>query len=277
VVVSQTLLTTSYPSLTFLSLLPAPGQGGSSSPRLTVLAHLSGPPSTTTSTSSLIQTITTSILPRTATFLARLRRERFSLEEARHLREEQDRAFRATERKDRDQMQVQKQKDELARIQKERADRVQREKSDLIHKRRFWRRYARKHLLPPSFGPLRVALRTPVSAERNLRQFIPGPSTLALFIFAETLLIPPSDRPETDPDTPPEGYEPEWDFRIVTTYPRCEIQRVEGGGEGGWEAVKGAGGALFAEKVEGGAWGDAEMRERDGESDGESDEDAEEA
>ena len=267
-VVSQTLLTTTYPSLTFLSLLPSPVHGsGSSSPRLTVLTALSGPPSTTTSTSSLIQTITTSVLPRTATFLARLRREKFSLEEARHLREEQDRAFRDAERKDREKMQVQKQKEEMAQIQRDRAEREEREKVDRIDKRRVWRRYARKHLLMPSSGSIRIALRTPLSAERNIRQFSPGPSTLPLFVFAETLLIPPSDSPENDPDSPPGGYEPEWDFRIVTTYPRREIERVKSVGEGEWDAVKSAGGALFAEKVDGGVWGDAEMRERDGESD----------
>ena len=197
-----------------------------------------------------------------------MRRERFSLEEARHLREEQDRAFREAERKDREKMQAQKQMDEMVRIQKERTEREDQEKADRIEKRRVWRRHARKHLLPPSSGPIRVALRTPFSAERNVRHFSPGPSTLPLFVFAETLLIPPSDSPETDPDTAPEGYEPDWDFRIVTSYPRREIERVERrGGEAEWEAVKGAGGSLFAEKMEGGIWGDAESKERDGESD----------
>jgi len=114
-----------------------------------------------------------------------------------------------------------------------------------------------------------VALRTPLFAERTVRQFAPGPSTLSLFVYAETLLIPSSDTIETDPDSPPEGYEPEWGFRIVTFHPRREIERVESGGEPEWEAVKGAGGALFAEKLDGAAWGDAELRDRDGESDDE--------
>ena len=183
------------------------------------------------------------------------------------MREEQDRAFREAEKRDREKMQVQRQKEELARIQQERSEREERKKIQQIEKRRIWRRYARKHLLPPCSGPLRIAIRTPFSAERNIRQFTPSSSTLPLFIYAETLLIPPIDLPEQDPDTPPDEYEPEWDFRIVTTYPRREIMRVESGGEVQWEVVKNAGGALFVEKVEGGIWGDAEMRERDGDSD----------
>ena len=252
--------------MTFLSLLPG-ANGSISSPRLTVLTGISGPPSTITSTSALIHTITTSILPRTASFLARLKRERFSLEEARHLRGEQDRAFREAERKDREKMKVQREKAELERIQKERSDNFAKAKVERISHRRIWRRYARKHLLPPSSGSIRVALRTPLSAERHVRLFEPSQSTLLLFIYAETLLIPPSDAPEDDPDSPPAGYEPEWDFRLVTAYPRREVERDERGGQAGWELVKQAGGALFAEKVEGGVWGDAEMKDANGDSD----------
>jgi FAS-associated factor 2 len=78
-------------------------------------------------------------------------------------------------------------------------------------------------------------MRTPLNAERNVRSFEPGPSTVPLFIFAETLLIPKEDKVEDDPDQPPLGYEPEWDFRIVTTYPRNEVERVESGGEAVWD------------------------------------------
>jgi hypothetical protein len=96
--VSQTLLITTYPSLTFVSLLPNPGYA----PTLRILTTLSGPPSTTTSTSSLIQCITTSILPRTSAFLNRLKRERHTLEESRHLRDEQDKAFKLAESRKRE-------------------------------------------------------------------------------------------------------------------------------------------------------------------------------
>ncbi|ORX39203.1 hypothetical protein BD324DRAFT_576880 [Kockovaella imperatae] len=264
--VSQTLLVTTYPSLTYVSLLPAsPTSNSTASPRLSVLSTLSGPPSTTTSASSIVQTLTNSILPRTGPFLARLKRERLTLEEARHLREEQDRAFKAAERKDRERLQAQRQAEQAERLTKEREARELAEKASQVEKRRQWRRYARKHLLPRSEGSIRVALRTPISSERVIRQFQPGPSTMPLFILAETLLIPPSDVPEEDPESPPEGYEPSFDFRIVTAYPRKEIERVEEGGEAIWNNVTAAGGALFAEKLDGGNWGDEEVKALNGE------------
>ncbi|TXT10727.1 hypothetical protein VHUM_02232 [Vanrija humicola] len=255
--VSQTLLTTTYPALTFASLLPAQN---SSTPRLTILTTLQGPPSTATSTSAIIQTITTSVLPRTNAFLARLRRDRFALEEARHLREEQDRALREAERKDRERLQAARAQADLERVQRERAEREAELQAKALADRRQWRRYARKHLLPAATGPLRVAVRTPLNAERNIRNFAPGPSTLPLFVYTETLLIPPEDDPAEDPDTPPEGYVHAWGFRLVTSFPRKEIELLEGGAEDAWATVKNAGGALFAEKIPGGDWGDAEAK-----------------
>lgn len=261
-------MTTTYPSLTFLSLLPTPS---SSSPKLTVLTTVAGTPSTTTSTSSLIQLITTAILPRTSAYLARLKRERLTLEESRHLRAEQDRAFREAEARDRDKMQRAKVQERQERLEREALEQVRRAKENEVENRRAWRRYARKHLLPPAAatvgsGSIRVALRIPSSSERNIRNFQPGPSTAPLFIYAETLLIPADQTPDTDPDQPPAGYSPPDDFRIVTNYPRLEIARVEDGGEAVWDQVKKAGGALFAEKKEGGNWGDAESAASDDES-----------
>ena len=259
---SQTLMITTYPSLSFLSLLPTPS---SSSPKLSILTSVSGQPSTTTSTSSVIQLVTTSILPRTSAFLARLKRERLTLEESRHLRAEQDKAFREAEQRDREKMQRAKDQEREERLVREAEEQARISKESEVENRRHWRRYARKHLLPPSGGPIRVALRVPSSSERNVRNFEPGPSTFSLFIYAETLLIPADQTPDTDPDTPPAGYTVPDDFRIVTNYPRLEIGRVESGGEGVWDQVKKAGGALFAEKKEDGSWGESESADSDDE------------
>lgn len=220
------------------------------------------------------------MLPRATPFLNRLKRERLSLEEARHLREEQDRAFREAERKDREKLLAQRQTAELERTKVERAEREKSDKEKRQRDRKHWRRYARKHLLTPSAqvtsttpGAIRVSIRTPLSPERNVRYFVPNPSTEQLFIYAETLLIPKTDAEAQDPDSPPERYEPEWDFRIVTTFPRKEIEKKESGGEDAWKTVKDAGGALFAEKVEGGTWADEELKELNGDD---SDEEVEE-
>jgi FAS-associated factor 2 len=160
---------------------------------------------------------------------------------------------------------VQREKEEAERVRKAREVREAEAKARAVDDRNVWRRYARKHLLPPSEGPIRVALRTPINAERNVRNFTPGPSTEALFIYAETLLIPSTYPPEDDPDTPPEGFTPPEDFRIVTAYPRKEVERIHVGAEVVWETVRQAGGAVFAEKVEGGTWCDAEIRQIRGE------------
>lgn len=272
--VAQTLLATTYPSIYFISLLPPSATSGSTSPKMAILSCLAGPPSSATSASQILQTITTSILPRTSAFLARLKRERLTLEEARHLREEQDRAFREAERRDREKARIAKEQADLERIKREREEREADERKQSIEKRKVWRRYARKHLLPPSEGPIRVAVRTPLSAERNMRFFQPSNSTEHLFIYAETLLIPAGDAPADDPDTPPEGYTPPEDFRLVTTYPRKELERTSVGGENVWDIVKQAGGALIAEKIEGGAWAEAEMKELRAAKGEESDEEA---
>lgn len=268
--VSQTLLTTTFPSLTFVSLLPP--AAGSSAPHLSILTTLQGPPSTTTSSSAVLQTLTNSVLPRTSAYLGRLRRERAAIEESRHLREEQDRAFREAERKDREKMQAQRQAEAAERVRKEREAREAQRIVEDKAKRIQWRRYARKHLLPPSQGPIRVALRTPLGAERHMRQFEPSAGTEVLFVWAETLLIPSNEDEEDDPDSPPVDFEPPSDFRIVTQYPRREIERTPVGGEAGWETIKAAGGALFAEKSEGSEWGVEELRALHGED---SDEEAE--
>ncbi|KAI9636848.1 uncharacterized protein MKK02DRAFT_45556 [Dioszegia hungarica] len=261
--VAGTLLATTYPSIYFMSLLP--GHAGAA-PKISIIATLSGSPATSTSSASIIQSLTTSVLPRTNAFLARMKRERSTLEEARHLREEQDRAFASAAQRDQAKILAQRQKETAERQEREaiaareaaerdQKAKAEREKVDALEKRAVWRRYARKHLLSPSDGPLRIALRTPLNASRNVRQFTPGRSTEGLFIYAETLLIPDSDTPESDPDRPPAGYEPPTDFVIVTSYPRKEVPRVSQGGEEAWEMVKKAGGALFAEKAEGSTWG----------------------
>lgn len=254
--VAGTLLATTYPSIYFFSLLP--GHAGAA-PKLSIIATLAGSPATSTNSGIIIQTLTNTVLPRTSAFLARLRRERHTLEEARHLREEQDRAFRDAEARDREKARAAQARADEERAEADRLVREAEEREAEVVKRAVWRRYARKHLLPPApaTNAVRVALRTPLNANRNVRSFAPSASTEELFIYAETLLIPEDCSSESDPDTPPEGFTPPHDFRIVTSYPRKELRRVQEGGEAEWETVRQAGGALFAEKMTGSGWGDA--------------------
>lgn len=179
------------------------------------------------------------------------------------MRAEQDRAFQEAADRDRVRMNEAREKERQERQAREAQEKAKRDKEEATEKRKAWRRYARKHLLPKSEGPIRVALRVPASSERNIRNFTAGPSTLPLFVYAETLLIPTSDTPDSDPDQPPTGFTPPYDFRIVTNYPRKEIELKEQGGEEVWATIKQAGGALFAEKKEDGTWGEAENGDSD--------------
>ncbi|WWC63961.1 uncharacterized protein I303_106567 [Kwoniella dejecticola CBS 10117] len=273
--VAQTLLLTTYPSLTFLSLLPVPN---SSTPKLTILTTLSGSPSTTTSASNILQTLTTTILPRVTPFLNRLKRERLSLEEARHLREEQDKAFKEAERKDREKMQIQRQKEELERIQVQRKEREREEKQKYEQNRKIWRKYAKKHLVPTFFPEgkagetdgVKVAIRTPLSSERHRKTFKRSTSTLSLFVFIDTLLADAegAEGAGVVVDSPPEGFEDDkleninWGFEIVTSFPRREIEATSVNGEEYWNIIKQSGGVLFVERKNGSGWG---MKIKEGE------------
>ncbi|WVW79434.1 hypothetical protein I302_101403 [Kwoniella bestiolae CBS 10118] len=270
--VAQTLLLTTYPSLTFLSLLPVPN---SSTPKLTILSSLSGSPSTTTSTSNILQTLTTTILPRVTPFLNRLKRERLSLEEARHLRAEQDRAFKEAERRDREKMELQRQKEELERLKVQRLEKEKEERERYKENLKSWRRYAKKHLLPSilSHGAgadtVKVAIRTPLSSERHIKNFRISNSTLDLFVFIETLLV--GDSEDLDVDSPPAGFEDDkleninWGFDIITSFPRKEIEPTSVNGEEFWKIIKNAGGVLFVERKAGSNWGIESGNGEDGE------------
>ena len=233
--VAGTLIASTFPSLYFFSLLA--GHAGAA-PKLNIVSYLAGSPSTSTSASNVLQTLNNTVSPRTSAFLSRVRRERAQLEEARHLREEQDRAFAQAEAKDRERVLAAR---ESARREEEERQREQRDKETKeqeAKKRGLWRRYARKHLLPPppasAAGAIRVAMRTPLNANRNVRLFAPGSSTEELFVYAETLLIPDDEPAQDDPDSPPAGFTPPNDFIIVTSFPRKEVPRVGTGGEAGW-------------------------------------------
>ncbi|WWC98042.1 hypothetical protein V866_004931 [Kwoniella sp. B9012] len=270
--VAQTLLLTTYPSLTFLSLLPVPN---SSTPKLTILTSLSGSPSTTTSTSNILQTLTTTILPRVTPFLNRLKRERLTLEEARHLRAEQDRAFKEAERRDREKMELQKQKEELEKIKLQRIQREKEEKAKYKENQKIWRKYAKRHLLPSILsasagdGTVKVAIRTPLSSERHIKNFEVSNSTLDLFIFIETLLVDDDD--DEVVDQPPKGFEDDkleninWEFDIITSFPRKEIEPTTVNGEEFWKIIKNAGGVLFVERKNGSSWGMKEGEQGNGE------------
>lgn len=235
---SQKLGVTTYPFVAFISLHPVPQHLGGpsthrsgSGPKLTVLSRHEGSPTTKTSASTLTTHITTSLLPRVTPLLSRLRTERWERAQERRLREEQDRAFAETAARDKERV-LKKQAEERAAaeaVRKAEEERKEREarKANLA----AWRRYARRTLLvpEPKADGVRIGIRMP-DGKRVVRMFGRQDSTVDVYTFVETLFIPASDDPSTDPSTPPPGFgnaaassEHEWAFGLVTSFPRKEI------------------------------------------------------
>ena len=220
---------TTYPFVAFVSLHPVPTHLGGpstshsgSGPRLTVLSRHEGSPTSNTSAQTLHTHITTSLLPRVTPLLTRLRTERWNRAQERALREEQDRAFQEAAAKDRERVLQKQEAERRAAAEVEARIASEQQRAAMTEKRTQWRRYARKHLVPPepASGGLRIGVRLP-DGRRAVRRFSLEDDTAALYTFVETLLISSQDL-EGDSDTLPSGYIHE-SFALVTSFPRHEI------------------------------------------------------
>lgn len=246
---SHKLGATTYPFVAFIALHPVPQQPGGSSatrsgPRLTVLSRHEGTPSSKTSASTLTTHITTSLLPRVTPLLTRLRTERWEREQERRIREEQDRAFAEAAARDKERV-LKRQAEERAAAQAARKAEEDRRAKDLRKANiAAWRRYARRALLVPEAKSdgVRIGIRMP-GGKRFVRVFDRQQTAVNVYTFVETLFIPASDDPLSDPDEPPSGYgncdEHEWMFRLVTSFPRKEIPPTKGVALGTLSELKG--------------------------------------
>ncbi|KDQ16648.1 hypothetical protein BOTBODRAFT_129521 [Botryobasidium botryosum FD-172 SS1] len=231
---SLKLGTTTYPFVAFLSLHPARSSSSSSGnstrpPQLTILSRNEGSPSSATSATTLHTQITSSLLPRVTPLLTRLRTEKRVRQQERELREEQDRAFREAERRDREKMRLKLEQERKEREEKERKAREEQQKKDKEEKRAAWRRWARRALVPPedtSAGALRIGVRLP-DGKRLIRKFNPRDSLTALYAFVDSQFIPASAAPEDDPVSAPADYINEWQFKLVSAFPRKDIDWQE--------------------------------------------------
>ncbi len=222
--VAKTLQLTTFPSIVFFSLLPPPNNpirpssSSSSSPRLQILTALSGPSTTSTSPTTILQLLSTSILPRTKPFLQRIKREKWQLKESRLLRLEQDKALRESERRDKERIlasrreraeKEKKEKEEMDRVKNMEEERVRRREisKKMKEQRTIWRKWAKANLVQEESSSdgikagkaIRVQLRLPQPTgsgsgskppARHVRVFPKEMnSTKPLFIWAETLLL----------------------------------------------------------------------------------------
>ena len=225
---------TTYPFVAFVCLHPVPSHlgrphsGSGSGPRLTVLSRHEGSPSTTTSAQTLQAHITTAILPRVTPLLSRLRTERWNREQERKLREDQDRAFAEAAARDRERARQRQEAERRAAAEEQARVELEKEKASREEKVLWWRKYARKHLVPPepSSSGIRIGVRLP-DGRRGVRMFAPRDNVKVLYTFAECLLLPASADTRPDPDQPPAGYDHDWSLKLVTSYPRKEITQHE--------------------------------------------------
>jgi FAS-associated factor 2 len=173
------------------------------------------------------------------------------------LREDQDRAFKDSARRDRERIQAKMAEErrvneekkllaEQARLEEERLveEREEAARRDAI--RMDWRRWARKALVQPEpvgeKAAIRIAIRLPGGDGRSIRRFSLDATLTTLYSYVDSHFIPARFSPTDDPDTPPAtiaagetGIEQQiqsssggdadgwWGFKLVLAYPRREL------------------------------------------------------
>ncbi|KAI6129279.1 hypothetical protein EDD16DRAFT_1701278 [Pisolithus croceorrhizus] len=258
---AQKLQATTYPFVAFLALQPhrstSASSYSSSGPVLTVLSRHYGPSvpdSAPTSARSLVNHLEGQLLPRVDPFLTRHRAQIQERERDRLLREQQDRAYQDSQRRDRERIEakIRAEREEAERIRKEeeaqreeeRRLQAERDRQESIkHHRSQWRRWMRRSIVPPEprgGNSIRLAIRLP--SGRVVRSFPSSSTVTALYAFVDSQTIPSNMKPQDDPEHPPGGSEggvetleryihsqvqgPEswWGFKLALSYPRREIK-----------------------------------------------------
>jgi FAS-associated factor 2 len=232
---SQILEATTFPFVCFISLQPPRSPPGSSSysssapstapPKMTVFSRLFGPPSSSTSPATIVTHINTILVPRTASYLSRLRQQRRVREQERAIRAEQDRAYEEAGRRDRERV-LAKRREEEERIRKEQEAKEAREKQEQRRRHRMAWRARKASQLPPEPTPdssssqktTRVVVRLP-DGRRIVRTFYANESTEALYAFVDVEAGEKEDGPL------PDGYVHQYDFVLATSFPRRIVDK----------------------------------------------------
>ncbi|KAJ3569148.1 hypothetical protein NP233_g5243 [Leucocoprinus birnbaumii] len=278
---SEKLQATTYPFIAFVALqsrrAPSSSRSASNSqqPVLTVLSRHQGKPypagTGPTSTQAILDHLDRQLLPRVTPFLERLRTEQRERERDRQLREEQDRAFQETARRDKERIEAkiaaekaekeaQRRAEEEARLAQLRREQEAAEAKRKEELRMDWRRWTRKNVAGPltaAGGSLRLAIRLATGA-RLVQSFAPTTSLTALYAYVDAQLVPSHFAPEDDPTVVPGGsgsgekaIESQiravgsaaewWGFQLATAYPRSEIPWKHGVQLGDLDVLKGGG------------------------------------
>jgi len=282
---SEKLQATTYPFIAFVALQPRRSPSGNtgiqntSSPTLTILSRHQGrsvPSSGPTSAASLVSHLERQVLPRVMPFLDVLKAAERERQLERRLREEQDKAYKESARRDKERIEAKMRKEreeaeerrkqeEEAKREKERRELEEQERRKREEERMLWRRWTRRQLLSASpnrdgEGPLRIAIRLP-NGSRAVRKFKPDASLTALYAFVDSHLIPSHLPEEKDPLALPSGSfhgslescverkigslngraNEWWGFHVMNAYPRKEINWAANMRLGDVECLKGGG------------------------------------
>ncbi|SJX62883.1 uncharacterized protein SRS1_13710 [Sporisorium reilianum f. sp. reilianum] len=235
--VATTLQASTYPFVAFIALQPSrsasrgAASSSSSSPRAAVLSRLEGSPASATSAATIASHISDILLPRTRTYLDRLRAEKRRREMERQLRAEQDRAYQEASRRDAERITQRREQERLKALEAQRLREEQEQQEQLQRKRQAWQKWALDHLVPAepssSSESVRLSFRLP-SGKTLIRRFAPTHTVAAVFAFVEASSISAEGGGSSQK---PEGYEHEYRFSLVTGYPRKRIEMVELGGQ----------------------------------------------
>ena len=286
---AEKLQATTYPFVAFVALQPhrTPVSGSSSRspnspPTLTVLSRHQGPSilGGPTSAQTLCDHLENQLLPRVTPFLDRIHATQRERERDRLLREEQDRAFQDSARRDieriQGKMEEERREQERQRIiaEEQGRQRQREEERKLKEERRMeWRRWMRRMDSPAGEGPsrgVRIAARLP-SDVRVVRTFEGAQTLTALYAFVDAHLVPERYAREEDPTDPPEGVTGDgweacleaqieregdgaewWGFQLALAYPRKEIPWAKGCALSGVESLRGGGQVVVEMKGNGG-------------------------
>lgn len=279
--VATTLQASTYPFVAFIALQPprpasrTSSVSSSASPRAAILSRLEGSPSSATSAGVIASHISDVLLPRTRSYLERLRAEKRRREMERQLRADQDRAYQEASRRDAERIQQKREEERQKALAAQRLREEQQQKELLQSKQKDWQKWALHNLVPEEppassgQGVVRFSFRLP-SGKTLTRRFAASDTVEAVFAFVESSSAAAEGGSERNGVQKPSGYEHTYNFSLVTGYPRKRIEFEQVGSKKLGEAEGLAQGASLI--VEGQVMGDGMAATTDDEEDDDDDE-----
>ncbi|SPO25811.1 uncharacterized protein UTRI_03176 [Ustilago trichophora] len=235
--VATTLQASTYPFVAFIALQPPrpasrSAASSSSSPRAAVLSRLEGSPSSATSAGVIASHIADVLLPRTRTYLDRLRAEKRRRELERQLRAEQDRAYQEASRRDAERIAQKREEERHKALEAQRIREEQEQKEQLQRKQQAWQQWALHNLVPSEpaspKNSVRFSFRLP-SGKTLTRRFSPTDTVEAVFAFVESAASIAEAGNDASLVQKPSDYQHVYRFSLVTGYPRKRIDFAQAG------------------------------------------------